>query len=153
MNVTGASVNEHIGYINKPTLQLYVQDQAANGDFVYRSRPFGRSTLYFAEFKGEVRFMSHDPNNEYGYGGTIFRIRMEDGTERDVRGPWSSRAGVMSPLFRPVVDVDLIGEYRTAGHVTLEVAQAAVDMFLPDWELIQEQDDEKIWRPKHKAFV
>jgi len=154
MKVLGASVNEHIGYANPPTLELVVDRVSSYDEFVYNTRPFGRSTLYFGVMDGEVHFFSHSPENEYGYGERKFKLTLADGTVRELKGPWSSRAGVMSPLFRPVVDVTLIwAGIKYAGHVTLELAQEAVDKFLPDWELIQEQDDEKIWRPKHKAFV
>lgn len=153
MNVIGASVNEHIGFANPPTLEIYIDGFAGSEDFRYQEKKIGSRTLYFAELNGEVRFFAHDPQNEYGYGGRIFHIHMEDGTVRNIPGPWSSRAGVMSAHFRPVVDVTLIAGTRLAGHCTLEIAQEAVDKFLPDWALIEVDDGEKYWRPKHKEYI
>jgi len=39
--------------------------------------------------------------NERGYGGREFHLRMKDGTERTIRGPWSGRPGVWMQYGAP----------------------------------------------------
>lgn len=52
------------------------------GLYIGRNEPFGL-----------VNFFAHVPEDEFGYGGAVFNITMEDGEKRSIKGPWSSRAG------------------------------------------------------------
>lgn len=141
MKVLNARVNEMLGYANPPHLELLVD--TLDGEFVYRTIEIDRGTAYFAEADGHVRFMFHNPANENGYAGAVFHVTLEDGSTRDVKGPWSSNPGDMEKLFGiPSIDVSMTADPEAfergytffAGHVTLELAQSAMK-FVPGWNL------------------
>lgn len=121
MRIVKAEVEWHHGYAN---LIIHVEDQPSADDFEFEER----NGLFYAECNGMVRFYAYKKPGD-GFGGHTFNIRMKDGTERALKGPWSSHAGAMNRFgFGPCVDVVLVGKYRTFGAVTLEVAQEAAKL-------------------------
>jgi hypothetical protein len=71
-----------------------------------------RSGIYRAEKDGEVLYFSHDPERPYGWGGWEFKVIMLDGSIRDIKGPWSSRAEVVNKYYqdKPALDSDYAPE-------------------------------------------
>lgn len=65
---------------------------------------FLNSTLYFCLEYG--RQFVHNPENQNGYGGRIFRLKLDDGSKVDIKGPWSSRPDVV----RKFANVNFVGE-------------------------------------------
>lgn len=147
MEVIGGRIREYPGYANPPTLIVQVDKVPEPDQFIYRKLDMGSYVLYFAEKDGEVRFYSHNLKNESGYGGSTFHLPMEDGSWAHIRGPWSSRAGVMRRFFEDCVDVEIhpIAGHKFYGHVTIAAAQDAiaytglklvlVDGAEPHWEV------------------
>lgn len=119
------------GYANQPSLRVLV-DEVPKGDLTFEGKKVNSHTLYFAEHDGYVEFYAHDPRDESGYGGRGFKLKVKDnGDEREVqlKGPWSSRAGVMnSHGFTPCLDVAITDDEGVwargwtfiAGAITLE---------------------------------
>lgn len=54
------------------------------------------STLYVGTCGVLVRQFAHSEDNETGFGGAIFALRMRNGETRMIKGPWSSRASVVN---------------------------------------------------------
>lgn len=154
MKVLAAKIHKLEGYANPPKLQILVDRLAHLEEFRFRAKDLGSGeTAYLAELNGQVEFFLHNPRRETGFGGSVFHIVMEDGSKRDVKGPWSSRAGVMGPLFGlELVTVDATDRredfdrgytFRYA-NVTLEVAQEAMSL-LPGWTLVAEDHSGETW--------
>lgn len=105
-------------------------------------------TAYYNEIDGDVSFFFHNPRNEQGYGGAIFKGKLEDGTEFSVRGPWSSNPGAMKKLFGvDTMDVSITDDPEVwergytfyAGHITVELAKEAIPFILPDFTIEDEE--------------
>lgn len=99
------SPNWYLGYGNSPSLRL---TEGTSNSFA--SAPSFSSTphLLHTEDKNTAalaingpfaRFFVHNPKDEAGYGGSLFTITTTSGESRSFRGPWSSRASAISPLF------------------------------------------------------
>jgi hypothetical protein len=59
-------------------------------------------------------FFAHDSKNENGFGGNSFVLPMRDGTTRVIKGPWSSREGVLHQFGMPhcvPVEFDLVRHF------------------------------------------
>lgn len=104
---------------------------------------------------GFYRFFYWDEKqgNNGGFYGQEFRIRMLDGEEIFLRGPWSSRAGVINQYFLPhIIEVTLFIEpltiepgYSTGiGGYAIDVTKARelLEKFLPAWRLKKVVDDD-----------
>lgn len=142
MRILGARVSSH-SYM--PMLELLV-DRIPVNELVYTTKTvcdrFGRcGTIYYAEHEGYVDFLYHDPNDETGFYGGVFtlRVRNDDGTieTREIKGPWSSRSGVMNREgFGPCVEVLITDDPETfkrgyayrVGAVTVDLAQQAAEV-------------------------
>jgi hypothetical protein len=121
---------------NNPTVWLTVEDWPR--EYVYMAVPSdsrdGRGVMYFAENAGACRYYWYRGPSQ-GFGGSIFTLRLNDGSSVDLKGPWSSRAGCINALgLGPVVDVTLTGSPPLAATVTLVVLEAALPLIeVPDY--------------------
>jgi len=62
-----------------------------------------RGHLYYAELDGYCRFFCYDRPGE-GFGGAVYHLHMQDGSEVDLKGPWSSGTYAMNRAgFGPCV--------------------------------------------------
>jgi hypothetical protein len=102
MKPTKCAVEWYEGFANSPELRIVVDAFPDKKAFKYKQK----GSLYFAELEGYVSFFSYSKPDD-GYAGRHFPITMKDGTEKTLIGPWSSCAGVMSPVFTPVLDVTM----------------------------------------------
>lgn len=97
---------EHLGYANErlaPEVHMSeVEYNEAVKRLRYQTHQTEGSTVYWAsdEATGLVDFVWHNPDNETGYGGSLFRLPLK-GSRRiaKVRGPWSSRCGQVNRFF------------------------------------------------------
>ncbi len=102
MKILGAVVDWNDHYDNAPQLVIAVDELPGNEAYSYASKPLtGGRTLYRAEHDGFVRFYLHNPNDEHGYGERSFKLRSHHGEEFTIKGPWSSRSGVVNQHFSP----------------------------------------------------
>lgn len=147
MKVVKAKIDWMEKWSNNPELVVAVEDWPSSEEFRYEQR----GNLFFAEKDGAVSFFSHSGKDENlgGYGGDEFKIRMIDGTEKILKGPWSSRSGVMNREgFTESVEVRLFEDiesyergYTALGaHITLEVAKEAIKKFCPKVYLVKVED-------------
>jgi hypothetical protein len=131
MNILRARVNWRDGWDNHPNLELLVDKMPTIDILRYEER----EDLFYAELNGYVSFYYYSqPAN--GFGGAVFNITMKDGSERMLKGPWSSRAGVANRLgFGPCLDVSMTDKLESyekgytfhAGHCSLDSIMEIVD--------------------------
>lgn len=134
MNVLKAKVHNFVNarFDNDPSLMLLVDEMPDGENLVYESLEKGSNTLYFAHYGGLVSFYAHAPNDERGYGGASFVLTLDDGSDVKIKGPWSSRSGVMNKHFEPhslEVAITDDPEVWEKGH-TFYGAAVAVDIAL-----------------------
>lgn len=155
------------GYLNDPNLIVEVDKIPAHEELRYKAiRVRDEGTLYYAEKDGYVNFMFHDPRREQGYGGRVFEITLENGEKRAIKGPWSSRAGVVNALgLGPCMEVSICEEgdgafdryagntaYSSgrgvlrAGALTIELAKKAAELAGVELECVCKYDEEPVWR-------
>jgi len=94
-----------------------------------------RHDIWYAEKDGiAMHFCWHGPENAHGFDGRHFNIRTTAGEEVILKGPWSTRAGVVNAEgFGPCVDVSLTDDPEAfsrgytfiAGSITLDFAELA----------------------------
>jgi len=119
MKIKNVKIDLNTSYANSPRIEVYIDELPEVGLFIQKDR------LYFSENDGYVRFLA-DSDNHNGYGGSKFELKMLDGTVKTLRGPWSSRSGVMNAMgFTPCVDVVYIDkdDYHYSGSITVEKLQ------------------------------
>lgn len=127
MKILDLKVNWWDGYGNDPTFQVLVDNLPNREDMRFEQK----ENCYFAELDGYVQFFFYDKPGD-GYGGAIFNIVMKDGSTKELKGPWSSRSGVMNNLgFTPSLDVDICTNQKDwennrvnyGGNITLSLLQ------------------------------
>ena len=112
--------NEGLG--NSPELQVLVNRIPESDEMIYEHK----DGLYFAERTGYVRFyaVSHSGN---GFGGREFKLKMKDGKEVTLKGPWSSRSAIMNQMgFTHSMEVHITDNpekyergYFMSGNITM----------------------------------
>lgn len=133
MNVRDAKVDWKEDYANKPKLQVLVDNIPSRSSMVFESAK--DKQVWYAEKNGYVNFFSGHPDRPgNGYSGRKFTLQTADG-EVVLKGPYSSRAGVMNKLgFGPCVDVSITtdpsvlekGYTFSSGSITLQKAKEAI---------------------------
>jgi hypothetical protein len=126
----------------------------------YELRFEHENNIWCAIEDGYVEYFAWSGNgNDGGYTGDHYTIRMRDGEEVTLKGPWSSRAGcVNNRSFGPVVDVRLTTNSETlerghtfkTGTLTLSAAKQAIDLVDESCHLERRERftrDEQYWVP------
>lgn len=135
MKTKAIRVNWNLELANEPRLEILVDKIPSLNDLRYVRHPqFG---LWYAEHEGYVNFYSWDgEKNEGGYCGHEFPIKLANGNEVTLLGPWSSRVGSMNTAgFGPCVDVSLTDSSEAykrgctffAAAVTLKLVEEAIN--------------------------
>lgn len=108
------------GYANEELLpMIFIGDnelEAVEKRLRYQSKKTPNGTAYWAcdEKTGLVKFLFHTPDNQKGYGGSTFELRMKGGRTKKVRGPWSSRCGVMNAIgFKHCSEVNVVDDVKS----------------------------------------
>ena len=110
MRVKSGYLNWMEGWHNGTDIHLLMDkdEMPSQKDLMYEEIKLGEHDgVVFAEKDGYVNYLFYNSDTK-GYGGRTFTLKMKDGTEKSLKGPWSSRAGVMnSKGFTPCVDVTI----------------------------------------------
>ena len=161
MRVLDANVDwrEHVA--NDPVLEILVDEIPERSEM--RFEHDSERGLWYGEKEGYVRFYSWSgPENEGGFGGHNYTIQTVDGEEVTLRGPWSSRSGVMNKVgFGPCVGVRITtdqavnenGRTLQSCAVTLATAKQAVDLVEDASHLerhLRFSNEEPYWIPIRK---
>lgn len=118
---------------NDPRLHLDADDIPTRDELQYHGSK--EEGLWYAESDdGFASYFAWDGGQQDGYGGRHFDITTVDGEEITLKGPWSSRAGVVNKRgYGPVMDVRF--NSTGSGAITVDRAEEAVDEYLEDVEL------------------
>lgn len=131
--ITDVNVDWWEGYGNWPELHVWVDyciaDRAAEmRDAAWLSVPVFRVSVeigrlyYRSHGDGRFEYLYHNPAAENGFGGRTFRLVMPDGSERLIRGPWTSNAGVVREIVGlEIMDVVLHGSCGGMGPAAFDV--------------------------------
>ncbi len=137
MKIINAKVNWNDHYSNDPELVVLVDEIPNRSDIVYNKLEMYGGALYYGEKGGYSSYMYHDPLDEKGYGGAVMEIEVHKVGKETIRGPWSSRCGVVNRAgFGPCLDASMTTDPKAfergftlmAGAITREVAEEAVNM-------------------------
>lgn len=174
--IIGISVDWQVDWNQRPELRVHVDYDAS--EFTHKARdcawhPYPDNPEYIAQRRRQRRhyrpgtlwarsigrsrweYLYEQPGNHNGFGGRTFRLRMLDGSYREVRGPWSSSARAASS--RTGVDLLTCSVFSPNGSVSLgtfevEAIQEAIDrvgaaVLLDKVPLIQSQpnDPKRHW--------
>lgn len=93
VKILDAKVEWYKPYANDPSFKLLVEDLPNPDDFRYEEK----NGLYVAEKDGMFSFYYYQRPGQ-GFGGWTFNIKMKDGSEKQLVGPWSSRSGCVNQL-------------------------------------------------------
>lgn len=156
--ISHVSVNWMEDYGNSPRVTIYLRedldmyDYVGSGNKVFETRTKDKAVGWFGENEhGFVSFFAHsgEDRNEGGFGGNIYTLKMKDGTEKVLKGPWSSRPGAMNALgFTPSVDVTINGgrqKYNLAGAITYDAFEAIIRQHLPHLYIFKRTKGETVW--------
>lgn len=132
MKIMNAKVDWMYDYGNDPHLKVLV-DQIPKWESLRWEEV--KPGLFYAEKEGYSDKFSYTRPGE-GYGGRSFTITMEDGSEKTLKGPWSSRAGCCTMAGYPSIDISITSDPKVfhgkgmwyAGMITLEKAKEAIAM-------------------------
>ncbi len=112
MKMLEVKVNLHEGFANRPSATVIVDKLPPRDEMFFRQYNIGGSTLYVGEQDGAVRFMIHSGVDDVGYGGAVFTLNLTTGRTIKIKGPWSSRAGVVNKTHRFPLVMDIRLEVR-----------------------------------------
>lgn len=147
MKILDARVRWNLGWGNPPGLIVTVDQLPEWSSYRYKHIPtdYGREWpknkeykgwqgLYWAEQEGMVQIYSWTGPSD-GFGGRTFRLTMEDGTTRPLKGPWDCGTGLANNHFEPSMGVSVEDLSRKgilyASYILVEKALDAVAKHAP----------------------
>jgi hypothetical protein len=159
MKVLNARIRWNIGWANNPELEILVDKFPALEEFEFENK----ESLWFAEKDGAVSFFHHSgrDEDEGGYYGSLFKIKMKDGSFKVLRGPWSSRSSVMNRAgFTHSMEAIIFEDEESfkrgytgfAGHITIKLAKKIFKKFLPQFYLVKVVDKDK-WNKGEISYI
>lgn len=140
MKILKARVDWMKDFDNHPNLVVLV-DAIPNSDELVYNEIKG---IYYSIKDGYASYLYYVKPGD-GFAGRVFTVKMVDGTSRDLKGPWSSRAGCVNTTLHehdsskgPIVDVTITDEPDVYsgkvikcffhGAITLQLAEQAAKM-------------------------
>lgn len=159
MKVLNARVNWNLEWDNDPHLEVLVDHIPPLEALTFHHHEWA----YYAHLDGYVKFFAYTGQGD-GYGGRGFTLNMADGTQKTLKGPWSSRAGAINALrcpgLPPTLDVSMTDDHDVwlRGY-TFYAASCTVESILkyftrsitlPIWELRPESGpgaEDIVWQP------
>ncbi len=136
--------------------------------------------LYFSEHENEVSFYYQVHNNQAGYAGSTFSLKMVDGTVAHLKGPWSSNSayarlltGVASfyvatvegsarhdlPEALLIHQAEIHAQWGKdaasmgipmSAHYTIDFIKQVLAAFVPDVDLVEHKNPSG-WLVKHRT--
>lgn len=150
MKITGLKVQWYHDCTNAAKLIVF----AENYDRDELSYNVKADNYYFGvdQESGLCNFYYQDPKNHEGYYGSSFKIKMVDGTQVTLVGPWSSRSGVMNRVGFPLsTEITCESKYNIACSILNDEAEKLIKKYLPELEYYIAEDG-RIFIPKHQKL-
>ena len=115
MQIIDLKINWWAGYGNGPSVAILVDKIPPREELHYEHKPPG---IYYAEEGGYVSFFYKSDKlfskQEDGFAGRHFPLKMKGGTEKVLKGPWSSNSGSVNAYgFGPCTEVSITEEKQT----------------------------------------
>ena len=142
MKILKMKVNWNDGIANNPELQILASDIPTIDEMEF----LRDGELFFSEKDGYVRFFTGNPDKPgRGFGGREFILKMCNGTQTKLIGPFSSRAAVMNAagmiecMDVAITDSEEVyekGYTFTAGSVTVQIVKH-------NWHKLQDLDPDR----------
>lgn len=132
MNVTGGFIDWNGGYDQRPTLHVIISGEIPQlEDFTFKSD--NNKSFWWAEYDGFFTFFAGHPDRpRKGFGGDSYTLNVENGDTVTLKGPFSSRSGIVNAYGHgPCVSVKIHennskDRYRTIS-ISLSHAQEAAE--------------------------
>lgn len=146
MKALACEIHWNKGWANEPKAYILVDEIPK--DLVYDVHIEERGALFLGEKDGYVSYFSHSADlekNDGGFYGDCFTIKLRNGEEVTLKGPWSSRSGVMNKFFQTkCIEVGITDEPSVmdrgytymSGNVTVDFLQEAIKLCEEEVELI-----------------
>lgn len=129
MKIIKGRVNWRDRWANRPNLELLVDKLCCIDEMIYSEL----DGFHYAEYDGAVHFLFNSDNHG-GFGGRPFKLKIADGLEKTLVGPWSSRSSVANKLgFTPCINAVMVdtqkdwdgGHVYVGGACTIELVRTA----------------------------
>ena len=160
-NVLDLKVWWYKDYSNLPSLILLVD--SAEEEFVWEKKT--EDGLYFGE-ESSGRFFKHlfhsgKPKQQNGYGGTLFSLKMKDGSKGDLHGPWFGSVsdygdcGFLKEDYMDIAIADKSSKFNSHYHgfcIKVDYAKELLGKFAPSLEVYKEKNYIQcpVWSIKEK---
>jgi hypothetical protein len=133
MKVNNVTINWMLDYGNDPEIEIHVDELPKFNELVF-NEPV--PNMYFGMYGDYVDFFIHDTDNETGYGGREFPLKMANGLTKTIKGPWSSSSSIFNGLGTPVpqsMEVTYIDKdnHHYAGKMLLHAIYKALFEYQP----------------------
>jgi hypothetical protein len=141
MKIIKAKVEWMEEFDNEPSLRIMVDKEPDYAALRYEKR----GDLYFAQQGVFASFFYYSKPGE-GYGGREFPIKLLDGTDVILKGPWSSNSASMNEAgFTPTKECAYTADKETwkrgytfySGIITLDAWRDAVKKFCKDADVVE----------------
>jgi hypothetical protein len=96
MKILKAQLDWMGSWANSPDLRVLIDAYPNTDNLRYRRS----MSLYYAHLEGLARFYYY-AKPDRGFGGREYKITLEDGSEKILKGPWSSNSGAVNKHFEP----------------------------------------------------
>jgi len=156
VEILDAEITEDFGILPTP-VAYYDGDLPNHTDMEFEGSV--DEGLWYGEHEetGVVSFFAWDGGEQDGYGGRHYEIETVDGEEVTLKGPWSSRAGVMNnagygPCMKTIFRDHPEQLGGRTGAMTVEAAEEMLDEHL-DYEIemdsrLKFDNDEEYFFPR-----
>ncbi len=79
-----------------------------------------RNSVYYTDLGDVVKFYYYDKPGT-GYGGKVFCLKMKNGTNRELIGPWSSSPGYVNSVFSDYPHLIQVIESTSLNYINVKV--------------------------------
>lgn len=150
VNVIGAEINMNEGIANPPTVTILIEGTFPKVEdmrgWISKTAPWssGDMTAWWCTDDAGLVMFFLQTNDMAGYGGREIKLTLPRGEIQVLKGPWSSRPGVMNALGFPhsvsVAIKDKTGA-RYSGAFLLHPLISIIEEYLPDIGIYRVVDD------------
>jgi hypothetical protein len=132
-------------WMNDPRITITVDSLSKYEDFLWEEK----NSLYFARAEGGrcAHLYKKGDKQEQGFGGQHYHLNMVDGTQRVLKGPWSSNSTASNSmgfsLCEDVIIKDQSSKYScgVAGSWGIPELREALKRFKSEWEIYGDGPD------------
>ena len=138
MQILSAKLDMNWKVLNEPRLHISVDKKPSIDDILFKEHTEEGAEYYWGEKDGFVMFFICT-DNKNGFGGAHIKINLVDGTQRTLKGPWSSNPTAMANVGFPycmevTVETPDNPMSHYGGHLTINRTLEAIK-FIPKLRL------------------